>query len=138
MENLDASDLQPPSFGRRWLVFKPDHVSFGKFIMSDQMRKPVVEVADDIAARARETANRDNSNKRRVHHYADEFQVNPDAGSIKVDKAFRVKVDVYNEDPVALYNEFGNKKSKRHRTLGRAGAEFGDFHGGSAVEDGLA
>lgn len=111
----------------RRMRYVMDNDSFGEFIMSDRMRDVTAKVASDIAKTAKGLANRDHANKRRVHDYADRFQVKREAGSIKVDRAFRVKVEVYNEDPVALYNEFGNKKSKRHRTLGRAGAMFGDF-----------
>jgi hypothetical protein len=111
----------------RRIRYVMDNDSFGEFIMSERMRGVVAEVAADIAKTAKRLANKDNSSKRRVHHYADMFQVNREAGAIKVDRALRVKVEVYNPDPVALYNEFGNVKSKRHRTLGRAGAIFGDF-----------
>ena len=111
----------------RRMRYVEDHESFGAFILSDRMRDVTADVAADIATTAKRLANKDNSNKRRVHHYADRFEVNREAGIIKVDRAFRVKVEVFNPDIVALYNEFGNVKSKRHRTLGRAGAMFGDF-----------
>jgi hypothetical protein len=113
--------------GRRKAAFGMNNRSFGEFILSDQMRDPVYEVTKDIAKLAGSTAKRDNKDKRNVHHYADSFVPVKEGGALTVHLALRVMCKVTNDDPVALYNEFGNKKSKRLRTLGRAGAAFGDF-----------
>lgn len=113
--------------GRKKVEFGMDNKSFGEFILSGKMRDVTFDVAQDIANHAGETAKRDNRSKRRTHHYADGFKAEKEAGVMKVHQAFRVMCKVTNDDPVALYNEFGNKKSKRLRTLGRAGAAFGDF-----------
>lgn len=121
---------QPPPImgpGRR-AVFRPDHKSFGRFIRSDQMREVTAEVARDIASKARDLA------PRRKHGdvpegvaMADRFEVNREAGYIKVAGNIRVKVEVYNSARSAAPNEFGGKRNARHRMLGRAGAAFGDF-----------
>lgn len=113
--------------GNRKSVYIEDHESFGAFIMSDQMRDPVFEVTKDIEKLAGATAKRDNSSKSNIHHYADGFKSLREGGALHVHRALRVMCLVYNDDPVALYNEFGNRKSKRLRTLGRAGAKYGDF-----------
>lgn len=114
--------------------YKPDNKSFGEFILSDQMRDVTFEVTKDIATLAGATAHRDNKDKRNVHHYADSFEAEKHGGTLKVHMAMRVMCKVTNDDPVALYNEFGNKKSKRLRTLGRAGAAYGDFKPDGGLE----
>lgn len=124
-----TAPLRPPRMGRRWVVFKPDHKSFGEFIRSDQVRDVTAEVAKDIATRAGMLAPRRKSrgNVPDGAAMADSFQVNKDAGVIKVSGNVRVKVEVFNNRPSAAPNEFGGPRNKRHRMLGRAGAEFGDF-----------
>lgn len=114
--------------GRR-VVFRPDHTDFGKFILSDQVRDAVAEVAHDIANRAGELAPRRKSRGRVPDGaaMADRFKVNKAAGVIKVERNVRVKVEVWNDARSAAPNEFGSKNNTRHRMLGRAGAEFGDF-----------
>jgi hypothetical protein len=109
-------------------LYKPNFRSFGEFIRSSQVRKPTAEVARAIARRAGELS------PRRKHGVAppgtalaDRFRVDPEAGEIMVDRALRVKVVITNDAPSAAPNEFGNKRTKRHRMLGRAGADFGDF-----------
>ena len=44
------AEQKPPTMGRRRALFKPDHKSFGEFILSDQMRDPTEEAARDVAA----------------------------------------------------------------------------------------
>lgn len=120
----------PPKMGPgRRVVFRPDHKSFGEFILSDQVRDPVEEVSRDIAALARKFAPR-RKGRGIVPDgtaMADRFKVEREAGTIKVSGNVRVKVVVYNEAPSAAPNEFGSKRNQRHRMLGRAGAAFGDF-----------
>lgn len=116
--------------GRR-VVFRPNHSKadgFGGFILSDDVRDVTVEVAKDIAAKARQLA------PRRKHgstpdglSMADQFKVNRDAGTIKVAGNIRVRVEVFNSARSAAPNEFGGQRNARHRMLGRAGAAFGDF-----------
>lgn len=108
--------------------YVPNHRSFGAFIKSDQMRDVTVEVAQDIAERAKELSpvsqrggDQDGLRMR------DQFVVEKDAGLIKVGRNLRVLVIVSNNARSAAPNEFGTRRNKRHRMLGRAGAEFGDF-----------
>jgi hypothetical protein len=117
--------------GRR-VVFRPDHsqaTGFGGLLRSDQIRDVTAEVARDIAQEAGRLAPRRKSrgNVPDGTAMADRFKVKEDAGLIKVSGNIRVKVEVYNEAPSAAPNEFGSKRNKRHRMLGRAGAKFGDF-----------
>jgi hypothetical protein len=122
----------PPKMGPgRRVVFRPDHSKdngFGGFILSDQVRDVTEEVAKDIAALAKQYAPR---RKAGIvpdgTAMADRFKVKKDAGTIKVAGNIRVKVEVFNEAASAAPNEFGNKRNKRYRMLGRAGAAFGDF-----------
>lgn len=120
--------MKTPRMGKRRAVFRPDHKGFGEFIMSERMRGTTADVAVDIAAAAKGLAEPYSD----TGDYADGFEVNREAGKIKVHRAFRVKVEVYNSDEAAAPNEFGgrSKKHPRRRTLARAGSLFGDFHGG--------
>lgn len=98
--------------------------SFGAFIRSDQVREVVAEVAREIAALAKELSPKSNEPGK---HMADSFTVQKNAGLIKVGGNLRVRVLVNNNDRAAALNEFGTKRNKRVRMLGRAGAAFGDF-----------
>lgn len=113
-----------PNMRSRRVVFVPDHKEFGEFMLSDQIRDPTAEAARDVVDIASGLAPRSN---RPGPHMADQFKVNREAGVIKVSGNVRVKVEVYNEDPAAAPNEFGNGRTRRHRMLGRAGAEVGEF-----------
>lgn len=129
--SLEFPDARPAPVmgpGRR-VVYRPNHRSFGAFIRSEQMRDVTADVADDIAAEAARLAPRrkDRGNVPDGVAMADQFKVNREAGVIKVYGNVRVMVQVYNEARSAAPNEFGSKRNKRHRMLGRAGAAFGDF-----------
>lgn len=108
--------------------YVPNHRSFGAFMKSDQMRDVTEEVAVDIAETAKglspvSTRGGDQEGRR----MRDQFEVIRNAGLIKVDGNLRVKVEVVNGARSAAPNEFGTRRNKRHRMLGRAGAKFGDF-----------
>lgn len=123
------SDIRPPAMGPgRRAVFRPDHKSFGEFILSDQIRDPVAEVCGDIASLAGVWAPRRKSGITPPGEaMADNFKVERNAGVLKVAGNLRVMCHVYNSKPSAAPNEFGSKRNKRHRMLGRAGAAYGDF-----------
>ena len=108
--------------------YVPNHQSFGLFIKSDQVRDPTVEVAEDIAQLAKafspESQRGGIQEGRRMR---DRFKVIRAAGYMKVAGNVRVKVEVVNDARSAAPNEFGTRRNKRHRMLGRAGAHFGDF-----------
>jgi hypothetical protein len=113
----------------RRIRYSPDHRSFGEFMVSEQMRDVTAEVCADIADRAKEYAPRRKSrgNVPDGAAMADRFEVKREAGVLKVSGNMRVMCEVFNEAPSAAANEFGGKRNKRHRMLGRAGAAFGDF-----------
>lgn len=129
------AEPKPPAMGTRRVVFRPDHKSFGEFMRSEQMRDVTSEVASDIADRAGQLApRRKNKGTGQVSNtvpegaaMADSFEVNREAGFLKVSGNVRVMVHVFNQKRSAAPNEFGGPRNKRHRMLGRAGAEFGDF-----------
>jgi hypothetical protein len=112
--------------------YVPNHASFGLFILSDQVRDPTAEVAQDIALLA--AANT-------APHSADEpenetglharvrkgFKVKKNAGVMKVSRNLRVMVEVVNNVEGAALVEHGARGLARQRMLGRAGAAFGDF-----------
>lgn len=114
--------------GGRRVIYVPNHESFAEFILSDQVRDPTEEVAKDIAAVAKglsPVSNRGGDQDGR--RMRDQFSVIRSAGVITVAGNPRVLVEVINPARSAAPNEFGTKRTKRHRMLGRAGAMFGDF-----------
>lgn len=108
--------------------YVPNHPSFGAFMRSDQMRDVTEEVAQDIAALAKQySPESSRGGEQEGRRMKDQFKVKRNAGLMKVAGNLRVKVLIENNARSAAPNEFGTKKNKRHRMLGRAGAAFGDF-----------
>jgi hypothetical protein len=108
--------------------YVPNHRSFGAFIKSDQVRDPTAEVAEDIALLAREFSPvSQRGGKQDGVRMRDRFRVIKNAGFLKVGRNVRAMVEIVNDARSAAPNEFGTRKNKRHRMLGRAGAAFGDF-----------
>ena len=128
----DFGDLEKPILGvprmrkGETTRYVPNHPSFGAFIRSDQVRDPVVEVAEDIAASAAAKVG-DGSAGGLHDRIRKRYKVKRRAGLIKVHRALRVKVEVFNNEPGSALVEFGARNIERDRPLGRAGAEFGDF-----------
>jgi hypothetical protein len=116
----------PPNMRGRRAVYRPNRKSFGAFIRSGQMRDVTTEVAQDIA---QETGARSTRSNGPGPHMADQWQVKPDAGFVKVSGNVRVKVEVFNPDIAAAAQEYGAgpREGQRRRTLGKVAAEFGDF-----------
>jgi hypothetical protein len=106
--------------------YVPNHRSFGAFIKSEQMRKPTAEVAEDIAALASAT-------QPPPHEDTDPdsvgatYKVKREGGLVKVGGNLRVRVYVEGTGPGVERAEFGTEGQVRYRTLGRAGAKFGDL-----------
>lgn len=108
--------------------FKPDHKTFGEFILSEQARKPAVEASNDIADHARDLAPRGEGPG---PHYADAFRVVP-SGSYTAQNGNRRSIAlVTNDNDAAAANEFGNvgpggmgPRTRGSRVLRRAGAPF--------------
>jgi len=127
-EGLHKPITHTPAMGKRRAVYVPNNDSFGDFILSDQMRDVTEEVAKDIAELAKELSPQSSrggiQDGKRMR---DQFEVVRNAGALKVGGNLRVLVEVVNNARSAAPNEFGTRKNKRHRMLGRAGALFGDF-----------
>jgi hypothetical protein len=107
--------------------YKPNHAGMRRFLNSKQAQDPVVAVAEAIAEVAKANSVRSN---RPGPHMADQFKV--ERVKLPVSGELRGAARVTNSDPAAVPNEFGGKKNKAHRMLGRAGAQFGDAKGGAA------
>lgn len=129
MDGLEFPLTGVPRFAKGQRVkYVPNHRSFGAFMRSDQMRDVTEEVAKDIARLAAEyspTSSRGGDQDGR--RMRDQFKVERQAGLLKVGGNLRVLVAVSNNARSAAPNEFGTKRNKRYRMLGRAGAAFGDF-----------
>lgn len=129
MDGLEHPLTGVPKFRRGQRVkYVPNHRSFGAFMRSDQMRDVTEEVAKDIAALAKEyspTSSRGGAQDGK--RMRDQFKVERSAGLLKVGGNLRVRVIVSNNARSAAPNEFGTKRNKRYRMLGRAGAQFGAF-----------
>jgi len=129
----DFSDLEKPILatsvrfrpGQR-AKYVPNHPSFGAFIRSDQVRDPVNEVAEDIAALAASRVEAGSPGGLHDKVRAG-FRVKKHAGLIKVAGNLRVKVLVENTVAGSALLEFGARNLRRERMLGKAGAAFGDF-----------
>ena len=107
--------------------YKPDNKSFGRFILSEQMRDVTAEVARDIAALATTSAPPPSSDTD-PEAIGATYTVNREAGVIVVAGNPRVKVTVTGRGAAALRAEFAFKATdKRHRTLAVAGGQFGDW-----------
>lgn len=108
--------------------YVPNHPSFALFIKSDQVRDPTAEVAHEIAAAAKLFSPQSTrGGQQEGRRMSDRFEVEKNAGLLKVAGNLRVRVIVSNDARSAAPNEFGTRRTKRHRMLGRAGALFGDF-----------
>jgi hypothetical protein len=105
--------------------YKPNHSDMRRFLNSKQAQDPVVAVAKDIAAAAKANSPRSDQPG---DHMADKFEV--ERVKLPVSGEPRGAARVTNSDPAAVPNEFGGKRNRAHRMLGRAGALFGDTRGG--------
>lgn len=130
----DFGDLEKPILGTprmrrgQHVKYVPNHRSFGAFMRSDQMRDVTEEVAEDIADVAKQLSPvSSRGGEQEGRRMRDRFEVVRQAGLLKVGGNLRVKVEVINNARSAAPNEFGTRRNKRHRMLGRAGARFGDF-----------
>jgi hypothetical protein len=106
--------------------FRADHAEFGRFMLSDQARKPAVEAAKDVARIAREM-----EDAAGAATYAANFRVNENTPPVVVAGNPRVGAEVYNDKRYAARREFGAKPGHRGatRSLRRAGAAVGELRG---------
>lgn len=121
------------SYTGKYVRYRMDNKSFGRFLLSDQVRDLAEKVAKDIAARAKTLSPVDQAS---AVHMADQFEVVRMGGTMVVQGNPRAMVLVINQDHAAAVNEFGGRNNKRHRMLARAGAAFGDFRGDLGVQSG--
>lgn len=94
-------------------------------MVSDRVRDAAVQAAHDIAAIAAATATK------RTGNYASGFKVNSDlAPRTMRGKSPRAYAQVYNSDPAAAPQEFGDRwGNPGHRTLRKAGDAIGNVAG---------
>lgn len=124
----------PPKLNpRTYAFFRPDRKSFQEFILSEQMRGPTAQVANEIMQLARSLTPRSSDGS--DGHLQDQFDMVREGGTLVVGDSFpypRVMVIIKNEHPAAAAVEFGNGRTRKpgRRMLARAGAAFGDFKGG--------
>lgn len=106
--------------------YHPDHESFGRFMLSEQARKPVVEAARDIARIARDLAIAEVGEG----PFAESFEVDANTAPVIIGRNPRVGARIYNGQRHAAVVEFGrNAGGQRrggHRVLRRAGAMVGE------------
>lgn len=100
-------------------TYKPNHRSFEQFMLSQQIKKPVREIAelvktDAIAGTPVATGD-----------LASSYEVN-DVTPVVAAGNPRAAFEVRNSDPAAAPQEFGNKHVKGQRMLGKAASRFGD------------
>lgn len=102
--------------------YRPDHPSFARFMVSEQSRRPAIEVAKKIAEDARATAPRGDGPG---PHMADQYRVNEDPAPVNITPGGpRVGAEVFNDDINATRVEFGNAKVEKQRPLGKAGDKY--------------
>jgi hypothetical protein len=104
--------------------YKPDHKSFGRFLLSEQARDPAVEAAHNIVTLVQSRV------AKRTGHQAESYKVNENPPPVTLQGNPRAIAEVYSDDPAALADEFGNAKRRNPgRPLGKSGAEIGEMRG---------
>ncbi len=102
--------------------YKPDNESFGRFMLSQQARRPVAEVAAKIAADAAQNGRRGEGEG---PHYTDQYKVNAESEPVNIEPGGpRVGAEVFNDNIQATRDEFGNKRNPKVRPLGKAGDKY--------------
>ena len=114
--------------------YHPDHTSFGRFILSRQARQPAMKAAQDIAAIARRIAPKGkHEGSGDPTPFSARFkvvrQIEPWVNTGTGPPNPRAIARVENDSPHAAALEFGNRRTKKHRTLGKAGAMVGEWRG---------
>ena len=113
--------------------YVPNHVSFGAFMKSQQMRDVTADVANDIAATAAaKTPSEKAGAKEHTGLHARVkagYRVRKARGLLRVGGNLRVKVEVVNDADGSALVEFGAPGVPPSRSLGQAGSDFGDWHG---------
>lgn len=100
-------------------TYKPNHQSFGKFMLSRQIKAPVTDIARLIAIDA------EANTPRATGDLASSYEIN-DITPVIAGGNPRAAAEVRNRDRAAAPQEFGNKHVKGKRMLGKAASRFGD------------
>lgn len=105
-------------------IYKPDHKGMQAFMLSEQARQPCIEVAEAIVAILKVRVKRSPGSGGVDGHLADSYKVNKHSAPVTLGEAPRVGAEVYSEHPAAAPEEFGGKKNKPRRWLGKTGNKF--------------
>lgn len=102
--------------------YKPDHRGIGRFMVSEQARRPAIRIAHKIVPVAKaDTPVQDGV-------LINSYEVDERPPNVFVlPGGYRSVAKVVNTAPHAAAVEFGNKRSRARRMLGRAAARFGDY-----------
>lgn len=104
--------------------YHPNNVSFGKFMLSEQARRPAVQAARHIRDVAKKTAARsDPKRKGRVEGQplSASYHVNRKPAPVTIDGNPRAIAEVYNNSKYAARREFGDDTKKGRKQGGTHG-----------------
>lgn len=104
-------------------TYKPNHKDMALFMNSEQARKPAIEVAQAIVADLKSTVKR-SASEDSDGHLADSFEVNRTTPAVEIGGNPRVGAEVFSSHPAAAPEEFGGRRNRARRWLGKAGAKF--------------
>jgi hypothetical protein len=100
-------------------TYKPNHKDFAAFMMSRQIAKPVEEIAEAVKGVAIPLTPEKTGAMRSKYEVSE-------IAPVVINGSPRRTFEVRNADPAAPAVEFGGKRNKAIRPLGRAAALFGD------------
>jgi hypothetical protein len=100
-----------------------------KFMLSEQARRPCIQVAQAIVADLAVTVTR---SRNTGTHLADDYHVNEHPAPFVMGGTPRAGAEVYSSNSAAAPEEFGGRKNKPRRWLGKAGAKYHVPLGGKA------
>ena len=105
-------------------IYKKDLAGMQAFMLSEQARQPCVEVAERIVADLAVKVKRSKGSGGADGHLADSYKVDKNSAPVTLGEAPRVGAAVYSEHPAAAPEEFGGKKNRPRRWLGKAGNRY--------------
>jgi hypothetical protein len=101
--------------------YKPNHKEMAKLMMSDQMRQPTIDAAEDMVVMLAATVHRSSG---AGPHLADSYKVNRDAPPVVVNGSPRAGAEVYSEHKGAAPDEFGGKRQPAKHWLANVAAHW--------------
>lgn len=101
--------------------YKPNNEEFGKFMVSEQARRPAVEAARDMVETLRVTVRRSSGSG---PHLADSYKVDDQTPPRLFAGNVRVGATVYSEHPAAAPEEFGGKRNQAKHWLANVAAAW--------------